>query len=209
MAAVATAGSAVATLVAAAFTARMANETRKMAERTEAEAEATMQSAAAAAAVAEQGLLAYQPVLSIGNLTPRVAGEPAPGTLSATLEFENAGMGPAIGATFAWQSEGRWCRVRTDLKPGAMRKLTAGNETGGVPFHWFVPEAGKPPVPGVLFCRDVMGRRYRFLIDSRQLVWQPTIVREADCPPSSADLWLSDPLLWPARFVDPPGQALR
>jgi len=169
-----------------------------MAERTRAEADATVQSARATVELAEQGLLAYQPVLSV-EVFKQTAGANGPESFDAQLKVVNVGMGPAVGCLVAICDRDRWCiSPRLSISAAEERILGAARPSGvGVPHHWF--SRGGTSFPTVIFCRDVTDRRYRFVIDGSG----QTLAPEVRLPTAAPGGWWSDPRLWPPVEGEP------
>jgi hypothetical protein len=92
------------------------------------------------------------------------------GVLTIYVTLQNAGGGPAIGTRFLYRQEGAWCiTTPVDIPAGGRSdNLIAVAQSGPPSVDFFAPPAVEGSVSrqtnAVLFCSDILGRRYRFPI---------------------------------------------
>jgi len=126
------------------------------------------------------------------------------GAQSEGVLIANTGSSPALGCRWArrWDGGGWAVSGPIDLAPSAERFEVAEPQPAGgpVPEELFVPpvhgEERTARAPAAAFCRDVLGRRYRFPMGTdghlrTPEVWDPTT---GDDPPP----WAVSQAIWPA-----------
>ena len=190
-----------ATIALAAVTAYMAIKTRAVAEETKKESSATQSLAAEARRDRE---LAWRPQVSLLEFNVQAPDQPL---FTSTFKVRNAGGGPALDCRIAAHLPDNlnfwWLASVGDMAQGAE---TSGRgemrPDAGMPYEIFDYETDvKPVVPDVMiFCTDVIGRRFRFPIagafdsvHSKPYMLPDVYVVGDPDPPR----WASSPLLWP------------
>jgi hypothetical protein len=199
IAALATIGLAVTTVV-------MAKATKKLAADTTEEAKATR--SMADEAKVDRGLT-WRPQLGLASMQLNMA---PPGTWVFALK--NSGGGPALDSRglVRWPSNiGLWTMIAFgDLTPGqATDRIGADSwKTGGSPYELFNGFADNRDAPEVmLFCSDVLGRRWRFPIRTLNsaVEYESAALREgwkvypgevAAPGDENQPMWSQSPLLW-------------
>jgi hypothetical protein len=199
-----TTATAVGTSAAAIVTAVMAYQTRRVATRTGREAKATetlatasLRAAEATRELAAQGALGYRPELAAEIVEgPRGGGEPP--TYDMGVKLVNVGAGPGLGCIFAAQRDGLWCATaQIHISPNDNRTVKASQRAGEPEHSWWRPEEeGRSPPHYVFFCRDVLDRRYRFMIDDLGNVLGPEVRGPEDLRAPSSLHWSTDIRLW-------------
>jgi hypothetical protein len=190
---------AIATAVAAAVTAYMAYQTRNVARATQRAAGASLDEAKATRELAEQAkedrVLAHHPWLSAERVGSDISCGPQVG--DEQVKIVNIGTGAALGCIFAMQGGGyRFITSMVDLGPNDARAVPAHDAGNSPPDEWF----GVPPLAdAAIFCHDVFGRRYRFLVRDGY-VQTPEIRDAQDCQgPSNSQIWWLHVSLWGPR----------
>lgn len=187
----------IAQLLAAGATVILAGVTAYMAKRTHEEASATK---LLVAETQRDRQLFWQPQIEL------VAFDHVPSSESYTLVARNSGAAPALQVTLVARESNatNWvCTQRGDLRPGDHTPNQPYSASHGGPYN--APFEGvrgmkEPEYAAVaLFCRDVLGRRFRFPFALWGAPGGSTRLRSL--PPDIADgepwpEWAQTPLLW-------------
>lgn len=210
-------------IAAALATVYLALKTRKLAEDTKKLAEDTKEEAVASKALADEAKidreLSWRPQLGLLTLrtpTPTPT-EPDRQTLRSVMaigSIRNAGGGPAIDCHVVLRNPtnvSEWSILAFgDLAPGSETvEAQALTELNHNPPHLFSGLSGSTPDPMpdvLLFCSDVLGRRWRFPvrvypksgsneIDPPEL-WKRFPTDHSPPGGNPENVWSIDPLIW-------------
>jgi len=193
---------AAATITLAIFTAVMASRTREVAIETQSESSATRLLAEEAKRDRELAARAQLSLLEFAcDVLPH---QEPPGRVQANIL--NAGSGPAIDVKLALRSPSDvniWSIVNfRDLKPAGNREKGGQLVHGGSPYDLFDDPGDTAAADVVLFCSDVLDRRYRFpfldAVGNSDATWRPLPpeIFSPDDPVNGRPNWVNHPKLW-------------